>query len=235
MYNINKWSILSVFLLFMVFQSQAQFLEYGGGFGVINYAGDLARGYKFTKQNLAVHGICRFNLSEILSLKAGLFYGKVRGDDQNPIDAFAAVRNASFSRTILESSLTVEYHFLNYKNEKSLIRWSPYFFGGLGFVKIFNIDNTVEDISSFQPVLPFGLGIKHLIGKYFSIALEVGARKMFTDKFDGISDGELFNKNFKYGNPNDNDWYHFTGLSFTYILFKIPCPFKYIPNKSIYN
>lgn len=236
MFKNIKWPIIiSAILLLGYFRSNAQFLEYGGGIGALNYAGDLARGYKFTKQSPAIHGIYRLNLSQIVSLKFGILYGKVSGDDDNPIDAFAATRDASFSRTIAEGTVTVEYHFLDYKNEKSPIRWSPYFFGGFGFAKLLNIDNTTEDISSFQPVMPFGFGIKHLIGKQFSIALEVGARKMFTDKFDGISDGELFDKNFQYGNPNDNDWYHFTGISLTYILFKIPCPFRYIPNKSIYD
>ena len=235
MYKIIKWPILSVILFITAFESNAQFLEYGGGIGMMNYAGDLSRGYNFTKQSPAIHGVYRFNLSKIVSLKVGLLYGKVSGDDESPIDAFAATRKATFTRTIIEGSLVFEYHFLDYKDDKSLIKWSPYFFGGVGFTKLLNIDNTKEDIAKFQPVIPFGLGVKHLIGKQFSVSFEVGARKMYTDKFDAISDGDLFDKNFQYGNPNDNDWYHFTGLTFTYILYKIPCPFRYIPNKSIYN
>ena len=235
MFKNIKWPIISVFLLFIASEGKSQFIEYGGGLGAMNYAGDLARGYQFTKQSPAIQGIYRLNFSEIVSLKFGLLYGKVTGDDNDPIDAFAATRDASFSRKILEGSVTIEYHFLDYKNKKSQIKWSPYFFGGIGFAKLLGIDNTIEDISNFQPVMPFGFGIKHLIGKQFSVSFEVGARKMFTDKFDGVSEGELFNKNFQYGNPNDNDWYHFTGFSFTYILYKIPCPFRYIPNKSLYD
>lgn len=235
MYKIIRWPIISAFLLFSSINANGQFIEYGAGVGMLNYAGDMARGYQFKNLNPAIQGIYRLNFSQIVSLKFGLLYGKVSGSDANPTDRFAAVRNASFSRRIAEGSVTIEYHFLDYKNEKSPIRWSPYFFVGFGFTKLLDVDNTVEDISNFQPVMPFGLGIKHLIGKQFSISLEVGARKMFTDKFDGISDGDLFNKNFQYGNPKDKDWYHFTGFSFTYILYKIPCPFRYIPNKSLYD
>ncbi len=229
-----RWPIISAFLLSFTLQAHAQFIEYGGGIGMLNYAGDLARGYQITKQSPALQGVYRLNLSKIVSIKFGLIYGKVTGDDESPVDAFADTRNASFSRRIFEGSMTVEYHFLDYKNEKSLIKWSPYFFGGVGFVKILDIDNT-EDLKNYQPVMPFGFGVKHLIGKQFSVSLEVGARKMFTDDFDGISDGELFNKNYQYGNPNDRDWYHYTGLTLTYMLYKIPCPFRYIPNKSIYD
>ena len=230
-----KWPILSVFILLFSFQVNAQFIEYGASVGMLNYAGDLTRGYKIKNLNPAIQGIYRLNFSHIVSLKFGFLYGKVAGSDTNPIDAFGNERNDSFERKIAEGSLTIEYHFLDYKNDKSPIRWSPYFFCGLGLTKILDVDNTVEDFPNFQPVMPFGIGIKQLIGKQFSLSFEVGARKMFTDKFDKVSEGDLFNKNFQYGNPKDRDWYHFTGFSFTYILYKIPCPFRYIPNKSLYD
>lgn len=213
----------------------SQFIEYGGGFGGMNYAGDLSRGYKITDQSPAIHGIYRLNLSEIVSIKFGLLYGKVAGNDDTPIDPFAAIRNASFSRTLIEGSATFEYHFLDYKDDRSLIKWSPYFFAGVGFFKVFNLDKEIDDFGSIQPVIPFGIGFKHLIGKQFSIGLEFGARTTFIDGFDRISEGDPFIKDYQYGNPNDNDWYHFAGFSITYILYKIPCPFRYIPNKTLYD
>jgi hypothetical protein len=50
-----------------------------------------------------------------------------------------------------------------------------------------------------------------------------------------VSDSDIFDKNYQYGNPKDNDWYHFAGISLSYILYNIPCIYKYIPNQSIYN
>lgn len=234
MHKLLMGPIVSAFIL-LSHISNAQFIEYGGGIGGMNYAGDLSRGYKITKQNPAIHGVYRLNLSEIVSLKFGLAYGKISGDDNDPIDVLGASRNASFSRTLIEASTTFEYHFLDYKNEKSLIKWSPYFFAGFGFFKLFNLDKDIDNFSSIQPVLPFGVGFKHLIGKQFSVGIEFGARKTFFDELDRVSDGDIFQKNFQYGNPNDKDWYHFTGITITYILYKIPCPFRYIPNKSIYD
>jgi len=145
------------------------------------------------------------------------------------------VRNASFSRSLVEASATFEYHFLDYKDKNSNIKWSPYFFAGFGITKVLNLDEE-DNFSSIQPVLPFGVGFKHLVGKQFSIAMEYGARKTFFDGLDGISDGDVFDKsNTQYGNPNDKDWYHFLNISFSYLLYKIPCTYKYVPNKTLYK
>jgi hypothetical protein len=80
-----------------------------------------------------------------------------------------------------------------------------------------------------------GGGAKFLLGKRFSLSVESGARKTFFDYLDGVSDGDIFIKDYQFGNPNDNDWYFYTGVSLTYIIYKIPCPFPYVPNKSIFN
>ena len=176
------------------------------------------------------------NLSKIVSTKFSMTFGSFSGnDDQSPIDPAANLRMASFSRSIIEIAGTFEYHFLDYKNDKSHIKWSPYTFIGFGFFKVKGHDPAIDNFSGIQPVLPFGLGFKHLIGKRFSIDLEFGARKIFFDQIDAVSDSDIFDKNYQYGNPKDNDWYHFAGISLSYILYNIPCIYKYIPNKSIYN
>ncbi len=108
-------------------------------------------------------------------------------------------------------------------------------FFGLGFVKLNNTATAYEDYLRIQPVLPMGGGVKFLLSKRFTLAGELGARKTFFDYLDGISDGDQSIKNYQYGNPNDKDWYFYTGISLTYVLYKIPCPFPYIPNKSILN
>jgi len=226
------WQILSAFIFTANF-IQAQIHEYGLGIGLITYAGDLSQS-TFSNPNLGIQGIYRINFDKDIAFRLSLLYGKVEGSDDGG-DPFSALRMASFQRTILEGSAAFEYHFLDYKNEKSTIRWSPYLFAGLGFTKIFNLDRDTDKFSAIQTVLPFGIGIKQLIGKQFSAGLEFGARKTFFDELDGISDGDLIDKNFQYGNPNDKDWYHFFGISFSYILYKIPCTYRYVPNKTLYK
>lgn len=235
MLKLIKWPILSAFLIFSL-NLNAQLIEFGGGIGTMSYAGDLSRGIKVSNQNFGFQGHYRMNLSKIVSTKFSATFGKISGDDSSPIDAAAGLRNASFSRSIMETAAVFEYHFLDYKNDKSHIRWSPYVFGGFGFFKVFGVDPNVDKFSKIQPVVPFGLGFKHLIGKRFSIDLELGARKIFLDELDGVSEtADIFVKDYQYGNPNDKDWYHYGGISLSYILYNIPCLYKYIPNKSIYN
>ena len=234
MLNKIKWPILSAILIF-TFSANAQLIEFGGAIGGLSYAGDLSRGIKVSNQSIGVQAHYRMNLSKIVSTKFSATYGSVSGSDASPIDPAAALRGAEFSRTILEVAAAFEYHFLDYKNDKSRIKFSPYFFTGFGFFRMYGTDPDTDDFGNIQPVLPFGVGIKHLVGKRFSVDFEFGARKLFFDKFDGVSDGDVLDKNYQYGNPNDQDWYHFAGISVSYILYNIPCLYKYIPNKSIYN
>jgi len=227
------WPIVSAFI-FLAHSMQAQVHEYGLGVGVITYGGDLSQNI-LSNPNLGIQGIYRINVDEDVAFKFSILYGKVAGSDDTSKDSFSQLRNASFERTFMEGSVAFEYHFLDYKNDKSTIKWSPYLFAGLGFTKFFNLDQETDNFSSLQTVLPFGIGFKHLMGKQFTAALEFGARKTFFDELDGISDGDLIDKNLQYGNPNDKDWYHFFGVSFSYILYKTPCTYRYIPNRSLYK
>ncbi|PIB37249.1 hypothetical protein BFP72_18460 [Reichenbachiella sp. 5M10] len=212
----------------------AQRSEIGLGVGAMSYAGDLYRGYNILQQNAGVEAHYRINYDKDVSFRFSLLYGQISGNDDRPFDALGEARQASFSRQILEGSAVMEFHFLDYKNPKSMIKWSPYLFGGVGVIKLFNING--EDISGIQPVIPFGAGVKHLLGRKFSIGLEFGARKTFTDLLDGISDNEPYEKlTFQFGNPEDKDWYYFVGLSFSYVIFKTQCTYKYTPNKTLYR
>ncbi len=206
-------------------------MEFGGGIGTMNYSGDLVRGFSFSTSSLAGTGFYRMNFSEIVTLRLGLTLGKVRGSE-TPIDAFATQRGHSFSSTVLEISSVFEYHFLDFKTENARIKYSPYIFGGIGFIN-FSDAPASEGVGKIQPILPIGVGFKHLIQKKYTIAIEAGARKTFFDYLDGVSDNDQRIKDYQYGNPKDDDWYFFTGVTFSIILFNVPCPFPYRPNQSI--
>lgn len=213
----------------------AQFLEFGGSVGIVSYSGDLRRGYNLSDASLGFTPVARFNFSEIVSLKLGLLVGTVAGSEA-PIDALALQRNKSFESTIMELSGTMEYHFLDFKTENSRVEYSPYIFLGFGVLN-FPETPSESEISTLQPVIPMGGGFKYLIKKKYCLGIELGARKTFFDYVDGVSGGDPLiskeNQSYQFGNPNDDDWYFFTGISFTVILHNIPCPYPYTPNKSI--
>lgn len=222
-----------VLVLLLSASASAQFIEFGGGLGVSHYTGDLNHYPRISKSHLAGSAIYRMNLSEIVSLKFAFTSGSLSGDDQQPIDELSVQRLYSFRHSFLELSSVFEYHFIDYRSDNRRTKWSPYAFLGIGFVKLNNTEPAYEDYNRLQFVLPMGGGTKYILTKRLTLGLEAGARKTFFDNLDGLSDGDPTIKNYQYGNPNDNDWYFYTGLSITYVLYNIPCPFPYVPNRSI--
>jgi hypothetical protein len=209
----------------------AQFLEYGGSVGAVTYSGDLQRGYNLKNPSIGISPLFRFNFSEIVTLRLSVLAGNVKGQEK-PIDALAIERQQSFESGLLELSGVFEYHFLDFKTENSRFNYSPYVFAGFGILNFPDAPSN-ENVGALQPVLPLGGGFKYLYNKKYSIGIEFGARKTFFDYLDGIADGDQFIKDYQYGNPNDDDWYFFTAVSFSVILYDIPCPYPYTPNKSI--
>jgi len=196
----------------------------------MNYSGDLVRGYSLSTSSVAATGFYRMNFSEIFTIRLGLTVGTIKGSE-TPIDPFAVQRGHTFSASVRELSAVFEYHFMDFKTSDSEVHYSPYLMGGVGAIS-YNAP-TDEAVGRYQFVLPMGVGFKYLFNKKYTIGIEAGARKTFFDYLDGISDGDQTLKNYQYGNPKDDDWYFFTGLTFSITLFNIPCPFPYTPNKSI--
>ncbi len=213
-----------VFCLFTV-PALAQKSEVGFGLGTFNYTGDLVRNYNFRFSKPAATVFYRSNLSPVVSFRAGITAGKV-GAHEKPIDAFGALRNASFNIFLFEVSTVMEYHFLNWRETKRFVRFTPYLFGGLAMYGMAgNEHKSNADYSSVQASLPFGGGVKYVYNPKWYFSLEFGIRNTWTDYIDDISDGDIRYKNVNlHGNPNDNDRYYFLGISITRTFYNIPCP-----------
>jgi hypothetical protein len=211
--------------IFGITQVSGQKSEVGFGIGTFNYTGDLSRHYNFLNSKPAATVFYRSNMSKVVSFRAGITGGKIGASDKRQHnDPFAAARKASFNIFIMEASTVFEYHFLNWRDDKHILRYTPYLFGGLGLFTIAGAPRTNDKYSNVQGVIPFGLGFKYIVNPNWYIAAEFGARKTFFDYLDNISGGDYRIKNFKYGNPNDNDMYYFLGFSVTRTFYQIPCP-----------
>ncbi len=205
--------------------ASAQKSEVGFGIGTFNYTGDLARTYNVLNSRPAATVFYRSNLSKVVSLRAALTGGNVGATDKRPIDAFAERRNASFNVFLLEASTVMEYHFMNWRDEKHIMRFTPYVFGGLAVFGISGAQNKPSQYSNVQAAIPFGLGLKYIVNPKWYIGAEFGVRTTFFDYLDNVSVGlNSLVKNYQYGNPNDNDVYYFFGLSVTRTFYEIPCP-----------
>jgi hypothetical protein len=224
MYRVEKKS-LSVFpLLFLIsICSLAQHAEVGFGLGTFNYTGDLVRTYNFKYSKPAATVFYRSNLSKVVSFRAGITGGKI-GASEKPIDPFAVQRDASFDLFLVEASTVMEYHFLNWRDTKRFVRFTPYLFAGLGLFAISGEAEKTNEYSNVQGSIPFGGGVKYIYNPKWYISLEFGIRKTFFDYLDNISEGNPRDKNYQYGNPNDNDNYYFLGITLTRTFYNIPCP-----------
>ncbi|MEM7109218.1 MAG: DUF6089 family protein [Bacteroidota bacterium] len=213
---------------FLFFNSSFLFgqeTEIGFGVGGFRYSGELVRGIGLNSINPAGTVFFRNNISEAVSFRVSLTGGRLAGSDsQTTIDPFADQRGASFSIFLLEASAGFEYHFLKWRQEHTLIRWTPYFFGGLAIFGISGEADKPAEYSNIQPSIPFGFGIKYILNPKWYLGVEFGARKTFFDYLDNLSDGDVVVKNFQTGNRFDNDAYYHLGLSLTYSFYTIPCP-----------
>jgi len=219
----KRFLILSSFL-FLVIPLYSQRTELGFGIGTYTYTGDLVRTYKIKYSKPAATVLFRSNMSKVVSFRASITGGKL-GAEEVPIDAFAQSRKSSFDIFLLEGSLAFEYHFLNWRDDKRPIRYSPYIFAGLALFGISGNESKPAEYSNVQMSVPFGIGFKYIVNPKWYTAFEIGIRKTFFDYLDNVSDtNDQTKKNFQSGNPNDFDNYFFTGITLTRTFYNIPCP-----------
>lgn len=222
-YLLKRNALFCYFLLVNCSLVFAQSSEVGFGLGTLNYTGDLVHSYNFKYSKPAATVFYRANLNKIVSFRTSLTGGKI-GASEIPLDAFATQRQASFNLFLMEVSSVLEYHFLNWRDSKRFVRFSPYLFGGLGLFSISGEDEKNGDYSNIQAAIPFGAGVKYIYNPKWYISLEFGIRKTFFDYLDNIGGADPRFKNYQYGNPNDDDHYYFLGITLTRTFYTIPCP-----------
>lgn len=204
--------------------ANGQRAEVGFGIGTWNYTGDLSRNYNILNVKPAGTVFYRSNLGRAISFRTSITAGKIAASDARPIDAFASNRAASFNLFLYELALATEYHFLDWRSEKRPLRFTPYVVTGLGLFGMAGQTQKSAEYSSIQPSAQLGIGFKYVLNPLWYLSLEFSTRKTFFDYLDNVSEGNTANKNYRYGNPNDNDNYHFLGITLTRTFYTIPCP-----------
>jgi hypothetical protein len=73
--------------------------------------------------------------------------------------------------------------------------------------------------------IPMVLGYKATLSTKLIGAFEIGARYSFTDDIDASNPvlGYQDTEDLKFGNQNNNDWYVFTGITFSFTFGREPC------------
>ena len=211
--------IIVILLASSIYTAKSQSYELGICGGVSFYMGDLNPKGVFSGSRPAGGVLFRYNINPRIAFKATALFGSLEASDAKTGDI---VRNLSFRSPISEISAQIELNFLKLYNEKGLNPFSPYIFVGVG-VFSFNPQAKYNDtwydlqalgtegqelyqedkdlhlvydqkrysLTNFS--IPFGVGMRYNFLKYYSIGLEWGFRKTFTDYIDDVS-GDYVNR-----------------------------------------
>ena len=243
------------------FMARGEVLLGGGG---KSYIGDLNNQSALGMPHLAFTVGLRERIDNRWATRFAFASGSVGCDHD-----YIARRNLSFRSDIYEFSGIVEFNFRPFGAGSTESQWTPYLFGGIGAF-YFNPEASYVDAGgrtqwvSLQPLctegqgtsanprqsyrlmqlcLPFGMGVRWRFGKTFSLAVEYGFRKTWTDYLDDVSttyadpavlraevsDGDLAARmadrssevepgyvnaaGIKRGDDSLDDWYSFFNLS----------------------
>lgn len=149
--------------------------------------------------------------------------GSITGSDAYSKDPFQQARNLSFNTKLSEGSLVTEFNFLDYKESRRAINWTPYVFAGLAYTR-FKPDPRTLDYKTSGLTIPYGVGIKYQINRPWNIGLEYGTRKTFTDYLDNTGGMTSSTVKLDQADPTTKDTYYYIGFSVSYTFYRIVCP-----------
>jgi hypothetical protein len=247
-------------------------LLFTGGAGSANYFGELTnpRSLGEVKPGLNV-GLEHYFFGRFSArLEAAWF--QISGDDAKADDGIdeRMARNLSFVSNNIELSTTATVHLFSL-GKRYYQRPAINFYGFVGIGVAYINPKTeyngemialqplrTEGIaySRFQPVVPFGGGVKFKMGPFFNVAFEGGLRKTFTDYLDDVSikrypDPATLSSDLARalsnratgtalvrGNPETDDWYFMMSARIQYYLpvdFISPRSKLYTKKRKAYN
>lgn len=251
--------IIPILILCSFLPAQAQVIDIGFNFGAAFYGGDLATNdlRQMIQENRPAAGLfCRLSNSRYFSTRFNFNYMSLQGADARTQNKG---RGLSFQTQIWEFNVVGEWHSFRIRHTESSFTF-PYLFGGAGFFH-FNPKASVDgELVELQPLgtegqglpgygspynrmqfnLPFGAGIK-FINRKFTFGMEAGARYLFTDYLDDVSNtvvnhrevfegngplaaqlsnpnlggGEGVDQNYRRGGER-KDWYYMMNITVSY-------------------
>ncbi len=189
----------------------------------MNYTGDISPDFKLRNFRPGGNLFLRYNLKNGFSFRGQVLGGGIAAADRHADNEFQRLRDLSFRTLILEGDLLTEYNFLDYRDSKKALNWTPYVYGGVGY-SFFSPRPNNGGYKTSTMVIPFGLGVKYQFKRPWSIGAEFGARKTFSDYLDNFGGEEVLADKYQNGNPALKDIYYFLGFQLSYTFYKIVCP-----------
>lgn len=198
-----KGLLAGVVITLLSFQASSQTLELGVFGGGSYYIGEMNTAIPFINTKLSYGALARYNLNKRWSFKFGYNRGDVKGDDAQY--AFIEGKGLNFQTKVNDFSLVAEFSFLEYFTGSKKTYFTPYLFGGVGFLTFnpksydgvalqpLGTEGQNEGFAERSPYnkwsvsFPFGIGFKYSLTERIGLAVEWGMRKTFTDYIDDVS------------------------------------------------
>jgi hypothetical protein len=225
-----KYFAAVILLLTASFVGVSQTYEIGGILGGANVIGDVGKTSYIAPNTFAFGGIFKWNRSSRHSFRGSVLVANLEGDDLESHETRRQQRGYSFNNTVFETSVGLEYTFWEFNMYSGRPVSTPYLYTGLTWFWYDALykrsDNSIVSYDGASTAaIPMVVGYKASLANRFVLAFEIGARYTFTDDLDGsfpvkgLEDAE----NLRFGNTNNNDWYVFTGITFTVTFGRKPC------------
>jgi len=221
-------TVLLILLTLILTETSAQTYEAGLIAGGINNIGDVGSMNFISPTGPAFGGIFKWNKSKRYAWRASVLYGNFTAEDSKSDIASRQQRGYSLDHTILETSAGLEFNFVEYNLHSLSQAFTPYLYTGITYFRYdFNyfdagaLQETGQKEGSFA--IPMTVGAKLRINQFLILGAEIGARYTFTDNLDASNpEGSNFEQ-FRFGNILSDDWYVFSGITFTYTFGRIVC------------
>ncbi len=228
-----RYLIAFVVMAFFTVTTYSQEVEVGFFAGGANFIGDVGR-TNYILPNTPVGGlIAKWNRSSRHALRLTLLYAEIAADDTKSSDTRRQQRGYSFENNIAEASLGLEFNFWDFDLTDPLPQSTPYLYTGITYFRADHVwlkngraSNLVNEGSNFEFAIPMVMGYKEAVTEHIIGAFEIGARYTLTDNLDGSWPEEYLGRrepSAEFGNRNTNDWYVFTGITFTFTFGRKPC------------
>lgn len=224
----RKYFNITLFLL-TTSMSYSQIHEFGAVIGGSNLIGDVGS-TKFVNPSDFGMGIqYRWNQSTRHSWRLNYTYMPITAKDIDSDMPLRQERKLEAKNTLHEFAFGLEFNFFEFDLHNKWFAITPYLYTGVvGFLyddSHFDAQKTqiFQNKNTFGMALPITMGVKTMISKQLLLSAEIGARYAFTDNLDGNNPKNTSLAVQPFGNTNNNDWYMFSAISFSYTFGKNPC------------
>ncbi|MBT8319458.1 MAG: hypothetical protein KJP01_04940 [Gramella sp.] len=228
-----RYLIAFVVMAFFTVNTYSQQVEVGAFAGGANFIGDVGR-TNYILPNSPVGGlVAKWNRSARHALRLSLLYAEISADDTKSSDTRRQQRGYSFENTIAEASLGIEFNFWDFDLTEPLPQSTPYLYTGITYFRADHVwlkngraNNLVNEGTNWEFAIPMVMGYKEAVTEHIIGAFEIGARYTLTDNLDGSWPEEYLGRrepSAEFGNRNTNDWYVFTGITFTFTFGRKQC------------